>query len=93
VIKTTKEKTLDKEIDKETAIEVSGELQNAFNSLDNAMRIIQERCSQREFEAFRSEAGKVAGGVYFLLEPLWRAYPDIAPEGLEFKKPRKKSKR
>ncbi|WOD17189.1 hypothetical protein [Paraburkholderia kirstenboschensis] len=83
---------MDNEIDKTTATAVSTQLLDAFNSVENAMRIIQERCSQDEFEAFRSEAGKIAGGLYLLLEPLWRAYPDIAPEGVVMARPEKKGK-
>ncbi|MFL9938469.1 hypothetical protein [Paraburkholderia graminis] len=82
---------MDKEIDVKTAEEVSSQLRDAFNSVDNAIRIVRERCSAKEFQAFRSEAGKVAGGLYLLLEPLWKAYPQIAPEGLVFTSPRKAS--
>ncbi|WP_176060855.1 hypothetical protein [Paraburkholderia sp. BCC1876] len=83
---------MDKEIDKHVASEVSKQLMDAYLSVENATRIIQERCSKDEFEGFRSEAGKVAGGLYLLLEPLWRAYPDLAPEGLDMSASKKKKK-
>lgn len=84
---------MDKEIDKETAAYVSRQLLDAFNSVENAIRIVQEKCSKTEFEGFRSEAGRVAGGLYLLLEPLWRAYPDLAPEGLVMTQPKKNKNR
>lgn len=82
---------MDEEIDKQTAADVSKQLLEAFYSVENAMRIIQEKCSEDEFNAFRSEAGKVAGGLYLLLEPLWKAYPELAPEGIDMT-PRKREK-
>jgi len=84
---------VDKEIDKDVASEVSRQLLDAYVSVENATRIIQEKCSKTEFEGFRSEAGRVAGGLYLLLEPLWRAYPDLAPEGLVMTAPKKGSNR
>lgn len=87
------EEVLDKAIDKETATDVSGRILDAFNSLESATRMIHEKCSKSEFEGFRSEAGKVAGGLYRLLEPLWRAYPGLAPEGSAMSPPKGKGKR
>ncbi|MFL9905372.1 hypothetical protein [Paraburkholderia sp. RL17-337-BIB-A] len=84
---------MDKEIEKEVALEVSKQLLEAYLSVENATKIIQENCSRDEFEGFHSEAGRVVGGLYLLLEPLWRAYPDLAPEGLVMVPPKKKSKR
>lgn len=84
---------MDKEIDRDAAVEVSKQLLDAYLSVENATRIIQERCSPKEFAGFRAEAGKVAGGLYLLLEPLWRAYPEIAPEGLVMEAPKKKKRK
>jgi hypothetical protein len=83
---------VDKEIDKAVAAEVSQQLLDAYLSVENATKIIQEKCSKNEFEGFRSEAGRVAGGLYLLLEPLWRAYPDLAPVGLDMTRPKKKGR-
>ncbi|ANB73839.1 hypothetical protein [Paraburkholderia phytofirmans] len=65
--------------DKAVASEVSKQLFAAFCSVENAIRLVQEQCSDEEFVAFRAEAGKVAGSLYLLLGPLWKAYPDLAP--------------
>lgn len=82
-----------KGIDKDVASEVSKQLLAAYLSVENATKIIQENCSNSEFEGFRSEAGHVAGGLYLLLEPLWRTYPDLAPEGVVMTAPKTKRKR
>jgi len=79
--------------DKEVAAELSKQLLEVYMSLNKAAMFVQEHCPRDEFEGFRVEAARVAGGLYGLLEPLWRAHPDLAPEGLEFAKPRKKNKR
>nr|WKF59829.1 hypothetical protein HUO10_004340 [Paraburkholderia busanensis] len=74
-------------IDKRIATEVSQQLMAAYLSLETATKIIQTHASKAEFEGFRREAGRVAGGLYLLLEPLWRAYPDLAPKGLDMSPP------
>ncbi|MGF6901613.1 hypothetical protein P3T22_002883 [Paraburkholderia sp. GAS348] len=84
---------MDKEIDKDVTSEVCEQLLDAYLSVEKATKIIQEKCSRKEFECFRSEAGRVAGGLYLLLEPLWRAYPDLAPAGLEMTRRKKKARR
>jgi hypothetical protein len=50
---------------------------------------VQERCPVEEFEFFRAEAGRVAGGITLLLLPLWKDYPDLAPEGVIVNPPKK----
>lgn len=84
---------MDNEINRDVASEVSKQLLDAYLSVENATRIMQEKCSKTEFEGFRAEAGQVIGGLYLLLEPLWRTYPDLAPEGLVMSEPKKKGKR
>jgi hypothetical protein len=81
---------VEKEIDQDLASKVSKQLLDAYLSVENATRLIQENCSKTEFEGFRSEAGRVAGGLYALLEPLWRLYPELAPEGLVLIAPKKR---
>jgi hypothetical protein len=83
---------VDKKIDRAVAAELSKQLLDAYLSIENATKIIQEKCSRDEFEWFRSEAGRVVGGLYLLLEPLWRAYPDLAPESLIMIPPKRKSR-
>jgi hypothetical protein len=58
--------------------------------LDRLLReALQERCPVEEFEFFRAEAGRVAGGITLLLLPLWKDYPDLAPEGVIVNPPKK----
>jgi hypothetical protein len=81
---------VDNEIEKDVASAVSKQLMDAYLSIENATWIIQEKCSKTEFDGFRKEAGRVAGGLLLLLEPLWRAYPDLAPEGFTMPTSKKK---
>ncbi|SOF00388.1 hypothetical protein SAMN05446635_8445 [Burkholderia sp. OK233] len=81
-------------MDKETAKNIDKTLRDAFRSVEDAIRLVQARCSVEEFEFFRTEAGRVAGGITLLLLPLWEDYPDIAPEGVVVSPPKRgKSKR
>lgn len=73
--------------------EVSKQLVDAYLLVENSTSVIQEKCSKNEFDGFRAEAGQMVGGLYLLLEPLWRTYPDLAPEGLVMTAPKKKAKR
>jgi hypothetical protein len=84
---------VDEEMNKDVASVVSKQLLDAYLLVENATKLVQQKCSKDEFELFRSEAGRVVGGLYLLLEPLWRAYPDLAPEGLVMIPPKKKKKR
>ena len=84
---------VDKDVSEDVARELSRELLASFHSLENATKLVQERCSMEQFKTFHSEAGRVAGGLYLLLGPLWRAYPNLAPEGLVITSPKKKGKR
>lgn len=81
----------DMDVPKDVARELIRGLLTSFHSLENATRLVQELCSDQEFREVRSEAGRVAGGLCLLLEPLWKAYPDLAPEGLVMS-PRKKTR-
>ena len=45
----------------------------------------QERCSPAEYEALKRGVGISMGTVDMrLLEPLYRAHPDLIPEGYQF---------
>lgn len=69
-------------MNKEIAAELDRLLREAFRSVEDATRLVQERCPVEEFEFFRAEAGRVAGGITLLLLPLWKDYPDLALEGV-----------
>jgi hypothetical protein len=69
-------------MNREIAAELDRLLLDAFRSVEDSIRLVQERCSMEEFEFFRVEAGRVAGGITMLLLPLWKDYPDLAPEGV-----------
>ncbi|MFM0080283.1 hypothetical protein P0D72_15575, partial [Paraburkholderia sediminicola] len=79
-------------MNKEIATELNRLLLEAFRSVDDATRLVQERCPTREFKFFRTEAGKVAGGLTLLLFPLWEDYPDLAPEGVMVKRPKRRKR-
>lgn len=77
-------------MNKEIATDLDRLLRDAFRSVDDSIRLVQERCSMAEFEFFRTEAGRVAGGISLLLQPLWEDYPDLAPEGVVVNPPTKR---
>jgi hypothetical protein len=79
-------------MNKEIAKDLDRLLRDAFRSVENSIRLVQERCSVEEFEFFRTEAGRVAGGISLLLLPLWEDYPDLAPEGVIVNPPKRKGK-
>lgn len=79
-------------MNKEIATELDRLLREAFRSVEDATRLVQEQCPVEEFDFFRAEAGRVAGGLTFLLMPLWEDYPDLAPEGVVVKPPRKRKR-
>ncbi|MFL9905370.1 hypothetical protein [Paraburkholderia sp. RL17-337-BIB-A] len=79
-------------MNREIATELDRLLLNAFRSVEDSIRLVQERCEVEEFEFFRAEAGRVAGGITMLLLPLWKDYPNLAPEGVIVDPPKGKNR-
>jgi hypothetical protein len=77
-------------MNREIATELDRLLLDAFRSVEDSIRLVQERCSAEEFEFCRAEAGRVAGGITLLLLPLWKDYPGLAPEGVIVNPPKRK---
>ncbi|PQV45592.1 hypothetical protein [Paraburkholderia sp. BL21I4N1] len=77
---------------REVAAELSDRILKVSGAINDAIILVQDRCSVGEFNEFRRAMGRLLDQVYVLgLEPLYEAHPDIAPPELEFV-PRKKDR-
>ncbi len=80
--------------DKNLAAEVNEKLLSANCAIVDALKLIEERGSEKEIQAFRTEAATVAGHLFaHLLRPLWQARPELAPNGLDMSPPPKKKRK
>ncbi|SOF00389.1 hypothetical protein SAMN05446635_8446 [Burkholderia sp. OK233] len=77
--------------EKHLAAEVNQKLLVAHLSIVDAVKLAEERGSEKEIRAFRTEAADVAGHLFaLLLRQLWHAHPELAPEGLDMGPPPKR---
>ncbi|ANB73836.1 hypothetical protein [Paraburkholderia phytofirmans] len=77
--------------DNDVAAEVSDRLLAATRLMDESIALVQQRCSDDEFKAFRAGTGKAMGYLFaYVLRELWLEHPCLAPEGLDMNPPSKK---
>lgn len=70
--------------DKKICEHIISEMNNCAVSLDQTIRMVQEQCSQDEFEKYRKAAGFVLGYIYTdVLRPIYRDHPDLEPSDLK----------
>jgi hypothetical protein len=77
--------------DKDVAAEVSERLLTVTRLMDESIALVQQRCPDDEFKAFRAGTGKAMGYLFVdVLRELWLEHPCLAPEGLDMSPPPKK---
>lgn len=81
--------------DKDVAAEISDRLLTVTRLMDESIALVQQRCPDDEFKAFRAGTGKAMGYLFVdVLRELWLEHPRLAPKGLDISpSPRKKVKR
>jgi hypothetical protein len=81
--------------EKKLATEVNDKLLSAHHSIVDALKLVEERGSEAELQAFRAEVVNAAGNLFGrILRPLWQGHPELAAEGLDMRpSPVKKAKR
>lgn len=68
---------------KHVAARVSERILEANRLLNEAISIVHDNCSTEEWSTFRSSMGNVLGQLLFeVVNPLYRAHPDLKPDGL-----------
>jgi hypothetical protein len=71
-------------MDKKIAAQIREVLLECSGKVDESLGWVQKSCSQEEFQEYRRAAGKIMGAIYFeALEPIFREYPDLQPEGMK----------
>ena len=70
--------------DEETARQVIAALDEASSVINESIRLVQNRCSNDEFAAYRRAAGFVMGYLYTdVLAPLYKQHPSLEPPELK----------
>lgn len=70
--------------DEKVAVQVSESVLEVNRLLNDALRLVQEECSEAEFSEFRHAVGQVLGELLLeIVNPLYRQHPKLKPEGLD----------
>ncbi|CAB4052109.1 MULTISPECIES: hypothetical protein [Paraburkholderia] len=68
--------------DRTLALEVSERMLAINGALDDAVSLVQTRCSADELEKFKIAVGEVMYTVFEkALIPIYKEHPDLVPEG------------
>ena len=71
-------------MDTDVASKISTLMHRISGDLTASVFLIEETCSQSEFEAYRLATGKVMGEILFeVLNPVYRSFPQLKPPGLD----------
>lgn len=59
-------------------------LNDCSNKIDKSIELVQEKCTDEEFIAYRKAAGMVMGYLYTdVLAPIYKQHPDLEPPELK----------
>lgn len=59
-------------------------LNDCSNKIDKSIVLVQEKCTDEEFIAYRKAAGMVMGYLYTdALAPIYKQHPDLEPPELK----------
>jgi len=66
--------------DLELAGRIVASMDGCSNTVNEMIALVQERCSDAEFQAFRKAAGRVMGYIYTeVVAPLHHRHPELEP--------------
>ncbi len=70
--------------DKDTAILISDLMLRFGKELDESVAVVQSRCDENEFKAYREAVGFIMGEMLIkIMNPLYEKHPEIKPKGLK----------
>ncbi|SUG79410.1 putative cytoplasmic protein [Salmonella enterica subsp. enterica] len=72
--------------DKDTAILISDLMLRFGKELDESVAVVQSRCDENEFKAYREAVGFIMGEMLIkIMNPLYEKHPEIKPKRIEIK--------
>lgn len=70
--------------DRDIAKQVIDSLDDCSERINDTIRLVQEKCSDEEFQAYRKAAGFVMGYIYTdVVASLYKEHPDLEPPELK----------
>ncbi len=70
--------------DKNIAEKLISVLDECSSQLNESIRLVQQNCTEDEFNAYREGVGYVMGYMYTdVLAALYKVHPDLEPDGLK----------
>lgn len=71
-------------MDKDIALQVSNIMIELSSKLNQSIVLVQNNCSNEDFEAYRQKAGYIMGTIYTdIMLPIYKRYPEIEPNELK----------
>lgn len=71
-------------MEKEVARQINALMLDFFGKLNASVKLVQQHCSEEEFEQYRRAIGMIMGDITTeVMMPLYKEYPDLEPD--EFK--------
>jgi hypothetical protein len=69
--------------DKDVAKQISDLMIDLSQKIDDSIRLVQEKCPENDFKAYRSAAARVLGSAFLdVMTPIYQLHPSLKPEGL-----------
>ncbi|HEY9101686.1 hypothetical protein [Chitinimonas sp.] len=68
---------------REVAQQIEPVLREAFSLVNKTTAISKEQDSEEAFVEYRGEAAQVMGQMFFLMEKLYKEFPDLMPESFK----------
>lgn len=75
-------------MDKDTAKQLVGKMLACIDILNETVEIAHTKCDEDEARAVRRAAGFALSEMYDrLIDPIYREYPELVPEGVDYAPP------
>lgn len=69
--------------DKDVAKQISDLMIDLSQKIDDSIRLVHEKCPEKDFKAYRSAAAQVLGHAYLdVMTPIYQLHPSLKPKGL-----------
>lgn len=76
-------------MDKDTAKQLVGQMLASIDILNEAVEIAHAKCGEDEAKVVRRAVGHALSEMYDrLIDPIYREYPDLVPQGMDYAPPK-----
>ena len=70
-------------MDRQTAQSIHDTLLDCSRRVEETVKLVRERCSAEELDAYRKTAAQAMGALLDIREPIYKEHPDLEPAELK----------